>query len=202
MRIRVLDNMCRSIAVLAFVGAQSHTSQFTPRLYPLSHPISHLRLLQRDLGPFVAGRACSPGSRCCARWHRALAPRQRAASVLVRLARRLWWPPGLRPCSTRCRVQLWRGVEALAGRDHRARDLISRLVFERVVSQEIFKRRILVRAGTAAAPGGAAPPRPARLRAGGFVQLSDEPLAVPAGRVRTRTRAVRAAERHGGGRHG
>jgi sugar transferase (PEP-CTERM system associated) len=83
-------------------------------------------------------------------------------------------------------LHLWRGVEALAILLSGVGILVSRLVFARLVSQEIFKRRVLVY-GTGATAVSVANLRRSADRRGfqliGFVQPALETLAVPAERV-------------------
>ena len=83
-------------------------------------------------------------------------------------------------------LHLWRGVEALAIILSGCGIMLSRLLFARLVSQEIFKRRVLVY-GSGAAAVAVANLRRSTDRRGfqlvGFVQPSEEPLVVPAEQV-------------------
>jgi len=202
MRIRVLgQHVPISIAVLAFVeGAIAYVAVYAAAVIRYRTPVSHLGLLQRDLGPLWprAGMFAVIVVLCLLAFG-LYSARQRAqlSGVLVRLGAALV----VATCALAAvfyllpSLQLWRGVEALAVVITGLGILISRLVFERAVSQEIFKRRILVYgAGTAAAAVAAL--RRSSDRRGfalvGFVQPSDEPLAVPAERVLDAQGDVRA----------
>lgn len=83
-------------------------------------------------------------------------------------------------------LSLWRGVEALAVIITGCGIVISRIVFVRVVNQEIFKRRVLVY-GVGAAANSVANLRRSADRRGfqlvGFIQPPEEPRAVLADRL-------------------
>ncbi len=83
-------------------------------------------------------------------------------------------------------LRLWRGVEALAVIMTGCGVIISRLVFARVVDQEIFKRRVLVYGAGVAASSVAALRRSSDRRGFhlvGFVQPENEQPSVPRERV-------------------
>ena len=193
MRIRILGQYVpASIVSLALAEAAiAFFALYAAVCVRFETPISHLRLLERELGVL---------------WPRALvfslivvlcllafglySARQRAqlSGVLVRVAAALvvasiavaavfFFAPSLR---------LWRGVEALAVLIAGCGIVISRIVFVRVVNQEIFKRRVLVYGAGGAATSVAALRRSADRRGFqlvGFVQPPDEPRVVAAERI-------------------
>ena len=92
-------------------------------------------------------------------------------------------------------LRLWRGVEALAIIMTGCGVIISRLVFARVVDQEIFKRRVLVYGAGVAASSVAALRRSSDRRGFhlvGFVQPENEQPSVP---QRARARSGRGPAR-------
>jgi sugar transferase (PEP-CTERM system associated) len=193
MRIQVLgQHVPMSIAVLAVVEAAiGFLAVFAAACIRYRTPLSHLGLLQRELGPLWPRAAMFALIVVLSLLAFGLySARQRAqlSGVLVRVAAALvvstcalaavfYLLPGLR---------LWRGVEALAVLITGTGLVISRAVFERAVNQEIFKRRVLVY-GAGAAAGAVAALRRSADRRGftlvGFVQPPGESRTVPAERV-------------------
>ena len=193
MRIRVLgQHVPFSIAILALVeGAVAFFSVYAAACLRYQTPVSHLRLLEAEFGPLwprAAMFALFVVLSLLAFGLYSARQRARLSGVLVRVGAALivaacglaavfyFWPS----------MKLWRGVEALAVLVTGIGILISRLVFERAVNQEIFKRRVLVYgAGTAA--GAVAALRRSSDRRGfalvGFVQPPDEPRTVAPTRV-------------------
>jgi sugar transferase (PEP-CTERM system associated) len=193
MRIRVLgQHVPVSIAALALAeAATAFLAMYAAVLIRLQTPLSHLGLLQVEEGPLWP-RATVFGLIVvvCLMAFGLYSARQRAqfSSVLVRVVAALL----VASCAIAAvfyflpSLHLWRGVEALAIIVTAGGLLLSRLVFARAVSQETFKRRVLVY-GTGAAAVAVANLRRSADRRGfqlvGFVQPTDEPLAVPAERV-------------------
>ena len=190
-----------SIAILALAeGGIGFLAVYAAAFIRYRTPITHLRLLQIELGPLWprAGMFAVIVVLCLLAFG-LYSARQRAqlSGVLVRLGAALL----VATCALAAifyllpSLQLWRGVEALAVLITGFGILISRLVFERAVNQEIFKRRVLVYgAGTAA--GAVAALRRSSDRRGfalvGFVQSSDEPPTIPPERVLDAQGDVRA----------
>ncbi len=190
-----------SIAVLALVEASiGFLAVYAAALIRYRTPITHLRLLEIELGPLWprAGMFAVIVVLCLLAFG-LYSARQRAqlSGVLVRLGAALV----VATCALAAifylmpSLKLWRGVEALAVLSTGFGILISRLVFERAVNQEIFKRRVLVYgAGTAA--GAVAALRRSSDRRGfalvGFVQPTDEPPTIPPERVLDAQGNVRA----------
>jgi sugar transferase (PEP-CTERM system associated) len=193
MRIRVLgQNVPISIAVLAITEAAiAFLAVYAASLIRYEVSVSHLALLQRDIG---------------ALWPRAVlfalivliclmafglySARQRAqlSGVLVRVGAAVL----VAACAVAAAfyllpsMRLWRGVEALAVIIAGCGIVLSRIVFVRVVNQEIFKRRVLVYGAGAAAASLASLRRSADRRGFqliGFVQPAEEPRSVPLERL-------------------
>jgi sugar transferase (PEP-CTERM system associated) len=158
MRVRVLgQHVPLPLGVLAVTeGALAFLTLYAAALIRFETPLSHVSNLERELGPL---------------WPRALvfcfivmtcllafglySSRQRAAlaGVFVRLIAALA-VTGFAIAAVFYLVpsmHLWRGVPALALLGTGCAVLLSRIVFTRIVDQEIFKRRVLVYgSGTAA----------------------------------------------------
>jgi len=202
MRIRVLGQYVPiSIAVLALVEATiAFLAVYAAVCIRYRTPLSHLGLLELELGPLWprAGSFALIVVLCMLAFG-LYSARQRAqlSGVLVRVGAALL----VATCALAAvfyllpSLQLWRGVEALAVFMTGVGLLASRLVFERAVSQDIFKRRVLVYGAGSAAAAVAALRRSADRRGFtlvGFVQPPDEPRSVPAERVLDAAGDVRA----------
>ncbi len=193
MRIRILgQHVPISIAVLAFAEAAiAFLSVYAAALIRFEIPLSHLPLLQKDIGvlwPRAAMFALVVV--VCLMAFGLYSARQRAqlSGVLVRVAAALL----VAACAVAAAfyllpsIHLWRGVEALAVVFAGCGIVLSRVVFVRVVNQEIFKRRVLVYGAGAAAASLASLRRSADRRGFqliGFVQPAEESRAVPAERL-------------------
>jgi sugar transferase (PEP-CTERM system associated) len=193
MRIRILGQQVPiSIAVLAFAEAAiAFLSVYAAALIRFEIPLSHLPLLQQDIGalwPRAAMFALIVV--VCLMAFGLYSARQRAqlSGVLVRVAAALV----VAACAVAAvfyllpSIHLWRGVEALAVVFAGCGIVLSRVVFVRVVNQEIFKRRVLVYGAGAAAASLASLRRSADRRGFqlvGFVQPAEEPRAVPEERL-------------------
>ncbi len=193
MRIRVLGQQVpASIGALALAeGAIAFLAMYGAVLIRFQSPLSHLQQVQAEQGPLWP-RATLFGLIVvvCLMAFGLYSARQRVqlSGVLVRVVAALV----VASCAIAAvfylvpSLHLWRGVEALAIILTGAGLLVSRLVFARAVSQEIFKRRVLVY-GAGAAAGSVAELRRSSDRRGfqliGFVRPAEEPLAVPAERV-------------------
>jgi sugar transferase (PEP-CTERM system associated) len=158
MRIRVFGQVLPvSIAVLAVIeGAFASFALYTAVLIRFDTPIRHLHLLELELGP-VWPRALlfSTIVVICLLAFGLYSGRQRAqlAGVFVRLVAALAITSGALAALFYLvpRLHLFRGVSALAVFLTGCCVLASRLVFTRVVDQDLFKRRVLVYgAGTSA----------------------------------------------------
>jgi sugar transferase (PEP-CTERM system associated) len=193
MRIRVLgQHVPASIAVLALAeGAIAYFAIYAAISIRFQTPPSRLRLLELEIGPLWPRAAVfSLIVVVCLLAFGLYSARQRAqlSGVLVRVAAALL----VASCAIAAlfyllpTLRLWRGVEALAVIFAGCGIILSRLLFARLVSQEIFKRRVLVYGAGAAAVSVANLRRSADRRGFqlvGFVQPTDEPLAVSAERV-------------------
>jgi sugar transferase (PEP-CTERM system associated) len=202
MRIRILgQNVPISIAVLAFVEAAiAFVSIYAGALIRFEIPLSHLPLLQQDIGVLWPRAAIfALIVLVCLMAFGLYSARQRAqlSGVLVRVAAALL----VAACAVAAvfyllpSIHLWRGVEALAVVFAGCGIVLSRVVFVRVVNQEIFKRRVLVYGAGAAAASLASLRRSADRRGFqlvGFVQPAEEPRAVPAERLLDPQRGLRA----------
>lgn len=193
MRIRILgQHVPISIAVLAFAEAViAFVAVYAAALIRFEIPLSHLGLLQKDIGvlwPRAAMFAVIVV--VCLMAFGLYSARQRAqlSGVLVRVAAALL----VAACAVAAAfyllpsIHLWRGVEALAVVFAGCGIVLSRVVFVRVVNQEIFKRRVLVYGAGAAAASLASLRRSADRRGFqliGFVQPAEEPRAVGAERL-------------------
>jgi sugar transferase (PEP-CTERM system associated) len=193
MRIRVLgQHVPASIGVLALAeGATGFLAMYAAVLIRFQTPLSHLQRVQAEQGPLWP-RAAIFGLILvvCLMAFGLYSARQRAqlSGVLVRVVAALV----VASCAIAAvfylvpSLHLWRGVEALAILLAGLGLLVSRLLFARLVSQEIFKRRVLVYGAGAAAVSVANLRRSADRRGFqliGFVQPTEEPLAVSAERV-------------------
>ncbi|MGB9329428.1 MAG: TIGR03013 family XrtA/PEP-CTERM system glycosyltransferase [Steroidobacteraceae bacterium] len=194
MRIRVLgQHVPASIAVLALAeGLIAFFAMYAAISIRFQTPFTHLHLLELKIGGPLWLRAGVFGLLVvvCLLAFGLYSARQRAqlSGVLVRVVAALV----VASCGIAAvfyllpTLHLWRGVEALAIILSGCGIILSRLLFARLVSQEIFKRRVLVY-GTGAAAVAVANLRRSADRRGfqlvGFVQPSGEPLVVPAERL-------------------
>jgi sugar transferase (PEP-CTERM system associated) len=193
MRIRVLGQQIPvSLAVLAAAeGAVAYFAMYAAVCIRFATSPGHLAHLEEDIGPL---------------WPRALmfsavvvisllafglySARQRAqlSGVLVRVVSALLIATGVLAALFYMvpALRLWRGIEALAVIMTGCGVIISRLVFARVVDQEIFKRRVLVYGAGIAASAVAALRRSSDRRGFhlvGFVQPENEQPTVGTERV-------------------
>jgi sugar transferase (PEP-CTERM system associated) len=193
MRIRILgQHVPISIAVLAFAEAViAFLAIYAAVLIRFEVPLSHLVQLQHEIGALWprAGMFALIVVVCLMAFG-LYSARQRAqlSGVLVRVAAALL----VAVCAVAAvfyllpSMHLWRGVEALAVVFTGCGIILSRIVFVRVVNQEIFKRRVLVYGAGAAAASLASLRRSADRRGFqlvGFVQPPDEPRSVPPERL-------------------
>ena len=193
MRIRILgQNVPISIAVLAIAEAAiAFLAVYAAGLIRFEATPSHLGLLQRDIGVLWprAGMFALIVVVCLMAFG-LYSARQRAqlSGVLVRVSAAL----AVAACAVAAAfyllpsMHLWRGVEALAVVIAGCGIVLSRIVFVRVVNQEVFKRRVLVYGAGAAAASLASLRRSADRRGFqlvGFVQPADEPRSVPLERL-------------------
>ena len=193
MRIRILgQNVPISIAVLAFAEAAiAFVSVYAAVLIRFEVIPARLPQLQQEIGvlwPRAAVFALTVV--VCLMAFGLYSARQRAqlSGVLVRVSAAL----AVAACAVAAAfyllpsMHLWRGVEALAVVIAGCGIVLSRIVFVRVVNQEVFKRRVLVYGAGAAAASLASLRRSADRRGFqlvGFVQPADEPRSVPAERL-------------------
>ena len=193
MRIQVLGQQIpASLAVLAAAeGAVAYLAMYAAVCIRFATSPANLASLEQDIGPLWP-RAVMYGAivLICLLAFGLYSARQRAqlSGMLVRVAAALliatavlaalfYLVPSLR---------LWRGVEALAVIMTACGVVISRLVFARVVDQEVFKRRVLVYGAGVAASSVAALRRSSDRRGFhlvGFVQPENEQPSVPRERV-------------------
>jgi sugar transferase (PEP-CTERM system associated) len=193
MRIRVLgQHVPLSIAVLAFFEAViAVVALYAAVLIRFQTPLHALQDLESEIGPIWPRAVVFSGIVVvCLLAFGLYSGRQRAqlVGVFVRLAAALavssaaiaavfYVFPVLR---------LWRGVAALSIIFTGAGVLVSRMVFGRVVDQQIFKRRVLVY-GTGTSAAAVANLRRSTDRRGfqlvGFVQPPGEDRQVPADRI-------------------
>jgi sugar transferase (PEP-CTERM system associated) len=193
MRIRILgQHVPISIAVLAFAEAViAFLAIYAAVLIRFEVPLSHLVQLQHEIGALWprAGMFALIVVVCLMAFG-LYSARQRAqlSGVLVRVGAALL----VAVCAVAAvfyllpSMHLWRGVEALAVVFTGCGIILSRIVFVRVVNQEIFKRRVLVYGAGAAAASLASLRRSADRRGFqlvGFVQPPDEPRSVPPERL-------------------
>jgi sugar transferase (PEP-CTERM system associated) len=194
MRIRVLgQHVPASIAVLALAeGLIAFFALYAAVSIRFQTPLSRLHLLELQIGGPLWLRAgvFALIVVVCLLAFGLYSARQRAqvSGVLVRVVAAL----AVASCGIAAvfyllpTLHLWRGVEALAIILSGCGIMLSRLLFARLVSQEIFKRRVLVY-GSGAAAVAVANLRRSTDRRGfqlvGFVQPSEEPLVVPAEQV-------------------
>ena len=193
MRIRVLGQYVPvSLAVLALIEVGlAFLALYAAVLIRFETRISHLSNLERVLGPlWPRGLVFSLIVATCLLAFGLYSSRQRAplGGIFLRLVVALVVASGaiaavfyLIPS-----LHLWRGVAALAVIGTGGAVLLSRLVFARVVDQEIFKRRVLVYGAGASAAAVANLRRSADRRGfllAGFVCPQDEDPAVPAERL-------------------
>ncbi len=193
MRIQILGQQIpASLAVLAVAeGAVAWISMYAAVCIRFSTAPTNLEHLEHEIGPLLPRAVMfSAIVLICLLAFGLYSARQRAqlSGVLVRvvaalliatavLAAVFYLVPDLR---------LWRGVEALAIIMTGCGVIISRLVFARVVDQEIFKRRVLVYGAGVAASSVAALRRSSDRRGFhlvGFVQPENEQPSVPSERV-------------------
>ncbi len=193
MRIQILGQQIpASLAVLAVAeGAVAWFSMYAAVCIRFSTAPTNLEHLEHEIGPLLPRAVMfSAIVLICLLAFGLYSARQRAqlSGVLVRvvaalliatavLAAVFYLVPDLR---------LWRGVEALAIIMTGCGVIISRLVFARVVDQEIFKRRVLVYGAGVAASSVAALRRSSDRRGFhlvGFVQPENEQPSVPSERV-------------------
>jgi len=193
MRIRILgQHIPASIAVLASAEALvAFVAMYIAVCIRFETPIRHLRLLEQELGIlWPRGLAFSVIVVVCLLAFGLYSARQRAqlSGVLVRVASALV----VASCAIAAvfylfpTLRLWRGVEALAVILAGCGIVGSRLLFARLVNQDVFKRRVLVY-GAGASATAVANLRRSSDRRGfqlvGFVPPPDEPISVPAERV-------------------
>jgi sugar transferase (PEP-CTERM system associated) len=158
MRIRVFGQVLPvSIAVLAVIeGVFAFFALYAAVLIRFDTPIRHLHLLELELGPvWPRGLLFSAIVVTCLLAFGLYSGRQRAqlAGVFVRLVAALAITSGALAALFYLvpRLHLFRGVSALAVFLTGCGVLASRVVFTRVVDQDLFKRRVLVYgAGTSA----------------------------------------------------
>ena len=193
MRIRVLgQTVPASIAVLAATeAAVAYLAIYAAVCIRFETPIRHLGLLQEQIGVLWprAGLFAAIVVVCLLAFG-LYSARQRAqlSGVLVRVVASLLIASAAVAAAFYLfpELRLWRGVEALAVILTGCGITISRIVFVRVVNQDIFKRRILVY-GAGSAAGAVAALRRASDRRGfqlvGFVQPPNEHRTVPAERL-------------------
>jgi sugar transferase (PEP-CTERM system associated) len=193
MRIRILgQNLPISIAVLAFAEAAiAFVSVYAAVLIRFEVIPARLPQLQQEIGvlwPRAAVFALTVV--VCLMAFGLYSARQRAqlSGVLVRVAAALL----VAACAVAAvfyllpSIHLWRGVEALSVVFAGCGIVLSRVVFVRVVNQEIFKRRVLVYGAGSAAASLASLRRSADRRGFalvGFVQPAEESRSVPAERL-------------------
>ena len=159
MRIRLLgQNVPISLGVLAVIETTlAFLALYAAVLIRFETPISHLGSLQQELGPlWPRGVAFSAIVITCLLAIGLYSSRQRAqfSGIFVRLVVAMV----VAFCAISAAfymiptLHLWRGVAAIAVTLAGVAVLVSRLVFPRVVDQDIFKRRVLVYgAGSSAA---------------------------------------------------
>ena len=193
MRIRILgQNLPISIAVLALTEAViAFASVYAAVLIRYEVTPSHLRQLQQEIGALWPRAAMFAFIVVvCLMAFGLYSARQRAqlSGVLVRVGAALF----VATCAVAAvfyilpSIHLWRGVEALSVVFAGCGIVLSRVVFVRVVNQEIFKRRVLVYGAGAAAASLASLRRSADRRGFqlvGFVQPPEEPRSVPPERL-------------------
>src|ERR1700674_2160057 len=193
MRIRVLGQFVPvPLGVLALIETGfAFLALYAAVLIRSQTPISHLPNLEQELGPlWPRGLAFSLIVAVCLLAFGLYSSRQRAqlGGIFVRLVAALVVASGaiaavfyLIPS-----LHLWRGVAALAVFGTGCAVLASRLVFARVIDQEIFKKRVLVYGAGAAAAAVANLRRSADRRGfflTGFVRPPGEDQAVPVERL-------------------
>jgi sugar transferase (PEP-CTERM system associated) len=193
MRIRILgQHIPASIAVLASAEALvAFVAMYIAVCIRFETPISHLRLLEQKLGLlWPRGLAFSLVVVVCLLAFGLYSARQRAqlSGVLVRVASALV----VASCAIAAvfylfpSLRLWRGVEALAVIFTGCGIVASRLLFARLVNQDVFKRRVLVY-GAGASATAVANLRRSSDRRGfqlvGFVAPPDETINVAAERL-------------------
>jgi sugar transferase (PEP-CTERM system associated) len=193
MRIRLFgQTVPASIAVLAVAeGVIAFCALYTAFCIRFETPFNRLAKLEDEFGPlWPRGILYATIVVICLMAFGLYSGRQRAqlTGVFVRLvaalavascvlAALLYIAPSL---------HLWRGVSALSVLLTGVGVMLSRVIFTRVVDQDIFKRRVLVY-GAGAAAGAIASLRRSSDRRGfmlvGFVAPADEPATIPAERL-------------------
>ncbi len=193
MRIAILGQQIpASLAVLAAAeGAVAWLAMYAAVCIRFSTSPANLAHLAQELGPLWPRAAMfSAIVLICLLAFGLYSARQRAqlSGVLVRVVAALLVATAVLAAVFYLvpELRLWRGVEALAVIMSGCGVIISRLVFARVVDQEIFKRRVLVY-GVGVAAGSVAALRRSADRRGfhltGFVQPENEQPTVPPERV-------------------
>ena len=193
MRIRVLgQHVPASIAILALIEAVvAFVALYGALAIRFNTPIRHLPLLERTLGPFLPRGVVFAAIIVTSLLAFGLySGRQRAQlpGVFLRLGAALVVASGVLAAVqyTIPSLAVWRGVSALAVLLTGCGVIVSRLVFVRVVDQELFKRRVVVYGAGTSARAIANLRRSSDRRAFllvGYVQPPGEEASVPAERL-------------------